>query len=109
MRTVHLLRASRPFRPLSEVTQGLEVSLHDILKNLLAQRQLRNQPLQLGVLLLELFESLGLVQLRPAELLTWHVQLLCRVLLLYSRWTCLVRLCQMCWGANPSVTATHVP
>ena len=42
--------------------EGLEVSLCHILQNLLLQRQLRHQPLQLGILPLQLLETLGLIE-----------------------------------------------
>jgi hypothetical protein len=55
-------------RPRSAAVRGLEVSLRDILQGLL-QRQLRHQPLQLVVLRLQFLETLGLIQLKPTELL----------------------------------------
>ena len=53
----------------TDVAPGLEVSLRNILEDLLVQRQLRHQPFQLAVLLLQLFQSLGLVHLQTAVFL----------------------------------------
>jgi len=53
----------------TDVAPGLEVSLRNILEDLLVQRQLRHQPFQLAVLLLQLFQSLRLVHLQTAVFL----------------------------------------
>jgi len=53
----------------TDVDPGLEVSLRNILEYLLVQRQLRHQPFQLAVLLLQLFQSLRLVHLQTAVFL----------------------------------------
>ena len=45
---------------------GLEVSPGDVLRDLLVEAQLGNQALQLAVLLIQLFQSLGLVHLQTA-------------------------------------------
>src|ERR1022692_3898132 len=53
----------------TDVAPGLEVSLRNILQDLLVQRQLRDQPFQLAVLLLQFFQSLRLVHLQTAVFL----------------------------------------
>ena len=50
----------------SDVAQGFGVSRRDVLRNLLLQRQLCNQPLLLAILLLQFLESFGLIQSQPA-------------------------------------------
>ncbi len=47
----------------TSVARGLEVSLRYILENLPLQRQLRHQTLEFRVLLLQLFQSFGLIKL----------------------------------------------
>jgi hypothetical protein len=59
----------RPAPPRTDVAQGLQVSLRDILQNLFVQRQLRHQPFQLAVLFLQFFHPLRLVHLQAAVFL----------------------------------------
>src|SRR6516162_8342388 len=49
--------------------RGLEVSLGDIPQHLLLQRQVRHHPLETRILLLQLLQTSGLVQLQPPVLL----------------------------------------
>ncbi len=52
---------------------GLDVSSFNVLKNLLVQDHLREEPLQLRVFLLKLLHTLGLTHLQPAILLATAV------------------------------------
>ena len=56
-----------PLRP--SAARGLEVSLCHVLEDLLLEPQFCHQLLELGILLLQLLEPLGLLQLQPAVLL----------------------------------------
>src|SRR5262249_2532404 len=58
------LRAQAAPRP--GAARGLEVSRGDVLKNLLLERELCHQALELEVLLLQLLHPLRLVELQPA-------------------------------------------
>ena len=64
--TVLLPNAARP--PAGAV-RGLQVSRGDILENLLLKRQIRHQPLQPGVLLLQILHPPRLIKLKPAVFL----------------------------------------
>src|SRR5215813_10778324 len=65
-RSLGTFRAHAP--PHNAAAQGSEVSRSHVLQDLLLQRQLRHQTLQLGVLPLQLFHSLRLIQLQAAVL-----------------------------------------
>ena len=58
----------------TDVAPGLEVSLRNILHDLLVQRQLRDQPFQLAVFFFQFFQPLRLVHLQPAVFLAPAVE-----------------------------------
>src|SRR5271156_456113 len=70
--SLHILRGHAPRR--TDVAPGLEVSLRNILQDLLVQRQLRHQSLQLAVLFLQFLQPLRLVHLQPAVFLSPAVE-----------------------------------
>ena len=77
------------------VAQGLEVSRGEVLQHKVVQAQVRNQTLQLRVLLLQLLQPLRLVYLQPAVLLAPT-----EVRLLYDPGflTCQSRRLPVCYG-----------
>src|SRR5713226_1447368 len=86
-----LFRSPRTSRgrapPRTDVAQGLEVSLRNILQDLFVQCQLRDQPLQLAILPLQFLQSLRLVHLQPAVLLPPAVERLhCDLRFLAGLW-----------------------